>query len=153
MGRALRGPCGAGRHLLVAAPGTRRPGRQRQRVERRTAGMEEGPAGAGEPDWKAVALMLPEALGPVAVDLPGGGHEWAVGVRIYGSPGQLRLEWFGGHHHVCQLTGPPVVHGDRLLASTAEHDQLVLRSFDPSDTWPVFPAGCTAWEAYGQGLR
>lgn len=98
-------------------------------------------------------MMLPEAVGPVALDLYGDSHEWAVGVRIYGPPSQLRLEWFGGHHHVVQLTGPPVVDGDRLVVTTAEHGQLVLRPIGPGDTWLVFPANCSAWEAYRQGLR
>lgn len=103
----------------------------------------------------AVAMMLPEAVGPVAIDLHDRGdvHEWAVGVRLFDQGGQLRLEWHGGHHHVCQLTGPPVVDGARLLVPTVEHGQLVLRAFDPSDTWRVFPANCTAWEAHQRGLR
>jgi len=101
-------------------------------------------------------VILPEAVGPVALDLPGGGHEWAVGVRVYDRGGQLRLEWFGGHHHVCQLTGPPTVDGDRLLLDTREHGQLVIRPVESTDTWMVFdgPTGAmTAWEAYQRGLR
>ena len=120
---------------------------------RHAARMGAGAAGAGAAGREAVAVMLPEAVGPVALDLYGESHEWAVGVRIYDRGGQLRLEWFGGHHHVSQLTGRPGVDGDRLLVPTAEHGQLVLRAFDAGDTWPVFPANCTAWEAYRQGLR
>lgn len=96
--------------------------------------------------------MIPDALGPVALDLPGGAHEWATGVRLLDHDGQLRLVWHGGHEHVCQLTSLPVVDGQRLLLHTHDHGVVVLRAFDPGDTWLVFPAGCSAWEAYSQGL-
>lgn len=37
--------------------------------------------------------MLPDALGVLTVDLHDGlTHQWATGVRLFGRPGQLRLE-------------------------------------------------------------
>lgn len=98
-------------------------------------------------------MMLPEAVGPVALDLYGDSHEWATGVRLHERDGQLCLVWLGGHEHVCRVTSPPVVDGDHLLIDTAEHGQVVLRAFVPTDTWLVFPANCSAWETDRQGLR
>jgi hypothetical protein len=98
-------------------------------------------------------MMLPDAVGPVALDLYADSHEWATGVRLHERGGQLWLVWHGGHEHVCRVTSPPVVDGDHLLIDTAEHRHVMLRAFGPSDTWLVFPANCSAWESYRLGLR
>jgi hypothetical protein len=40
------------------------------------------------------------------------------------------------------------VDGDHLLIDTAQHGQVVVRAFDATDTWLVFPANSSAWEAF-----
>ena len=99
-------------------------------------------------------MILPDMLpGPFALDIHDS-HEWAKYVAIYDRAGHLVVRWHGGHEHVCQLTGPPVVDGQRLLLPTADHDQLVLRDFAPGDTWLVHgdAGSMTAWEAHQRGL-
>lgn len=98
--------------------------------------------------------MLPDALGVLAVDLDGGAvHNMSTGVRLYGPPGQLRLEWHEDQHpHSCAVVGDPRVVGDQMHLDTDAHGPVVVRAIGPGDTWLVFPASCTAWEAVQQGL-
>ena len=63
------------------------------------------------------------------------------------------MVWHGDHERVCRVISPPLVDGAALLIDTAEHRRLVLRAFGPNDTWLVFPANCSAWEAYRLGVR
>ena len=54
-----------------------------------------------------------------------------------------------------RLTASPVVDGDRLLVTTAELGQLVLRPVGPADDWLVFGSehgAMSAWEAVQRGL-
>ncbi len=99
-------------------------------------------------------MILPAMLpGPFALDIHDS-PEWAKFVVLYDRAGHLWVRWEGGHEHVCELTGPPVVDGDRLLLDTVPHGQVVLRPVAPTDTWLVFgDAGTmTAWEAVERGL-
>lgn len=99
-------------------------------------------------------MSLPTMLpGPFALDIYDS-HEWAKYVALYGRAGSLFVRWEGGHEHVCELTGPPVVEGDRLLLDTVPHGQLVLRPVAPTDTWLVHGevGSMTAWEASCRGL-
>ncbi len=88
--------------------------------------------------------------GPVAVDVAGG-HEWATEVTVYPSDTGRLLSWQGGPHHVNRIDGPLEMVGDALRAPTVEHGLVVVRPIGPQDTWPVFPANLTAWEAAQQG--
>lgn len=70
-----------------------------------------------------------------------------------GAPGRRLRRLVGG-------PASPPRHPDRarsgrrqpLLVDTEEHGRLVLRAIGPEDTWEVWPAGCTAWEAHQRGL-
>lgn len=89
--------------------------------------------------------------GPVAVDLSDV-HEWATEVTVYrGDTGPL-LSWQGGHHHVNRINGALRMVGDSLHVPTVDHGLVVVRPIGPQDTWPVFPANLTAWEAAQQGF-
>ena len=99
-------------------------------------------------------MILPTMLpGPFALDIHSS-HEWAKYVALYGRAGHLWLRWEGGHEHVCQVIGHPVVDGDRVLVTTEDHGQLVLRPIAPTDTWMVHgdAGSMTAWEASRRGL-
>ena len=98
-------------------------------------------------------MILPTALGVLTVDLPGGGHQWATGVRRHGPPGRLRLEWNEDQHpHSCSVVGPPRIVDGELHVDTDPHGPLVVRAIGPEDTWLVWPAGITAWEAIQAGM-
>jgi hypothetical protein len=99
-------------------------------------------------------MILPSALGVLTIDLHDGQtHQWATGVRLFHHGDQLRLEWFEDQHpHGCAVIGMPRIVGDQLRLDTDPHGPVVVRAIGPSDTWLVFPANCTAWEAHQQGL-
>ena len=99
-------------------------------------------------------MILPSALGIITVDLHGGRtHSWATGVRLFPDGDQLRLEWFEDQHpHSCAVVRTPRIVGDRLHLHTDPHGPVVVRALTPADTWPVFPANVTAWEAHLQEL-
>ena len=90
--------------------------------------------------------------GPLALDLPDDtGHEWVTTVRIDTDDDAPTLDWHGGHHHRNRITGPIRVDGEALYVPT-DLGPLVLRPISPADTWRVYPANVTAWEAHQQGL-
>jgi hypothetical protein len=101
-------------------------------------------------------VILPDALGVLTVDLHDGHtHSWATGVRLFGRPGQLRLEWCEDQHpHSCEVVGEPRIVDDQLHLVTDPHGPVVVRAIGPGDTWSVHgPAGSmTAWEAVQRGL-
>jgi hypothetical protein len=91
--------------------------------------------------------------GVLTVDLHGH-HSWATGVRLFGPPGELRLECFGDQHpHSCAVVGRPRIVDDRLHLDTDPHGPVVVRAIGPEDDWPVFPVGVSTWEAVQQGLQ
>ncbi len=98
-------------------------------------------------------MILPSALGVLIVDLPGGRHQWATGVRLHDRPGRLMFEWHEDQHpHACEVVGEPQVVGAALHLETDPHGTVVVRRVGPEDTWMVWPAGVTAWEAAQAGL-
>jgi hypothetical protein len=90
--------------------------------------------------------------GPVAVDVRGS-HEWATNVTIERTDTVQFLSWHGGHHHVNRINGRLTLVGDALQVPTPDHRLVVVRPIGPQDTWKVFPANVTAWEAVQQGIR
>jgi hypothetical protein len=97
-------------------------------------------------------VNLPNALGVLVVDLAGGVHQWATAVRLHGPAGDLRLEWHEDEHpHSCGVIGDPQVVWEELHLDTERHGAVVVRRVGPEDTWRVWPAGVTAWEAIQDG--
>jgi hypothetical protein len=108
---------------------------------------------APDPSSHEDQVMLPTVIpGPLALDLPGGDHEWATWIRFEEGDGETWLDWHGGHHHRNRLTGPPLCVASALHVPTQELGTVVLRPIGPADTWKVFPANLSAWEAYRRGL-
>jgi hypothetical protein len=89
--------------------------------------------------------------GPVAVEVRGG-HEWATNVTVAVDDAGGLLSWYGGHEHVNRINGPLAMVGDALHVPTDDHGIVIIRPIGPEDTWTVFPANVTAWEAVQRGL-